>query len=297
MRYLILITFVICFVCSIEFRIALRHPIKTIYYAITDGYKYIHDRQHKIYYGGVLNCYCAHFGGGKTLSVVEYVVYLFHKYNNQMVYDRKRKMWVLQKVNILSNVALQGVPSVPLTSLRQVVECAKYNASIDAMENTRTITLVILDEASSEMNSRSFKDNIDSAFLNTLITCRHYHTSLFYTSQKFHLTDKLLRSVTQNVIWCKKKWRFMIQYHYDADEMENCTNPELLQPFKRFGFLIEDKIYNAYDTLACVEQLEKKVNAGDMMSEQEILELRGEINPNADFVTPSRKFKRRLKRK
>lgn len=284
-------------ICFIPFRIFIMHPFKTVKYAFIDLYRYFHDRKHKIYDGGILNAYCAHFGGGKTLSVVEYVTFLFRKYNNQRVYDRKKKKWLLQKVNILSNVDLIGVPFMHLDSLRQVVECAKYNADIDEQEGTRTVTLVVLDEASSEMNSRSFKDNIDPAFLNTLITCRHYHTSMFYTSQKFHLTDKLLRSVTQNVIWCEKRWRFMIQYFYDADEMENCTDPKLIKPFKRFGFLIEDKIFNSYDTLACVDKLEKKVSEGDMMTEQEILELRGEINPNIDFVTPSKKLRKRMRKK
>lgn len=286
---------VVGFVVSVPVRIICRHPIKTVKYIFVDVYRYFHDRKRYIYDGGILNAYCAHFGGGKTLSVVEYVVYLFHRYNNQRVYDRRRGKWVLQKVNIISNVQINGVSYIPLTSLSQVVECARYNAGIDEKENTRTVTLVVLDEASSEMNSRSFKDNIDPVFLNSLIQCRHFHTSFFYTSQKFHLTDKLLRSVTQTVVWCEKRWRFMVQFFFSADEVEQAVDVKLIKPEKRWGFLIEDKVFNAYDTLACVEKLHKKVVEGDMMTEAEILELRGEINPNVDMVTPSRKLKKRLK--
>lgn len=291
----LLVLLVFGLIVSVPVRIMCLHPFKVVRYAVFDLYRYFHDRKKYIYDGGILNAYCAHFGGGKTLSLVEYVVYLFYRYNNRTVYDRKRGRWVLQKVNIISNVHLNGVPYQPLYGLSQIVECARYNASIDEKEGTRTVTLVILDEASSEMNSRSFKDNIDPTFLNTLITCRHYHMSMFYSSQKFHLTDKLLRSVTQHVVWCNKCWRFMIQYFYSADEVENVVDVRLVKPLKRWGFLIEDKIYNAYDTLACVEKLQKKVSEGDMLSESEILELRGEINPNVDMVTPSRKLKKRLK--
>ena len=85
-----------------------------------------------------------------------------------MVWDRGRKKLVRQKMHIISNVELKSVPYEPLQSLSQVVACAYNNKKIDDEADTRTVVLVLLDEASVQLNSRSFKTNIDPIFLNTL---------------------------------------------------------------------------------------------------------------------------------
>lgn len=281
---------------SVCVRLAVLHPIATIGYAVSDIYYYFKYNKRYLYDGGLLNCYFAHFGGGKTLSIVHYVIYLFKRYNNRKVYDFKRKKWVLQKVHIISNVHLNGVPYEELCSLSQIVCCAWRNKKIDEEQNTRTVVLVLLDEASSQLNSREFKTNIDPDFLNTLITSRHFLMSLFYTSQKFRLVDALLRSVTQRCVSCNKCWRFMVQEYFDADEMEYAPNPTILKPYLRTGFFIRNKDFEAYDTLATVEKLKKAVDKGDMMTEEQILAMRGALNPDADMITPNKKFLRRWKK-
>lgn len=282
----------------VPFRIFMRHPLLSTYYAGKDGILYIARKEYNRYDGGLLNCYFAHFGGGKTLTVVHVVSLLFKQYNNKMVWCRERKKFVLQKVHIISNVHLNNVPYEELCSLSQVVCCAWRNKKIDMENNTRTIVLVLLDEASSELNSRNFKTNINADFLNTLITSRHFHMSIYYTSQKFKLVDALLRSVTQKCISCEKVWRFMVTKYYDADEMEYAPNPQLIEPYYKTGFFIRDKDYNAYDTLATVERLDKSVKEGDMMSDREIMEMRGAMNPDMDMVNkPSRKFIRNSRKR
>lgn len=298
MTFIIIIGIAILLWLSVIARIVAFHPIKTICYAVKDTIMYFRHKQYNYYNAGILNCYCAHFGGGKTLSIVHYVDAIFKRYNNKMVWDRGRKKFVRQKVHIVSNVDLLAVPFEPLQSLSQVVCCAYRNKSIDDEQNTRTVVIVVLDEASAQLNSRSFKTNIDPAFLNTLITSRHYHISFMYSSQKFKLTDALMRSVTQKCINCNKIWRFMVQNEYDANEMEYASNPTMVKPRKRTGFLILDSDYNSYDTLACVDKLKKSVDEGDMMSEEEILTMRGEMNPDNDAVTNrSKRLKRRMKRR
>ena len=280
----------------VPIRLLVLHPFASIHYAVMDIYHYISWNLRYWYNGGILNCYAAHFGRGKTLTVTHFIRLLFKKYNNRRVYDRSRKKWVLQKVHIISNVHLTDVPYEELVSLSQVVCCAWKNKKIDVDQNTRTIVLVLLDEASSQLNSRNFKSNIDADFLNTLITSRHFAMSIYYTSQKFKLVDALLRSVTQRVVVCDKIWRYMVMNYYDADEMEYAVNPTLVKPVRRKGFFVKDKDYNAYDTLATVGNLKKAVDSGEMMTEEEILTMRGNMNPDADQITPSRKFARRLKR-
>lgn len=282
---------------SVIARLIVLHPVNTIRFGIKDLFYYFRHKEYNTYTAGVLNCYCAHFGGGKTLSIVHYVTQLFYRYNNKMVWDRGRKKFVRQKMHIISNVELKSVPYEPLQSLSQVVACAYNNKKIDDEANTKTVVLVLLDEASVQLNSRSFKTNIDPIFLNTLLTSRHYHISFLYSSQKFKLTDALMRSVTQKCINCKKVWRFMVQSEYDADEIEYATDPTMVKPRRRLGFFITDKDYNAYDTLACVDKLKKSVDENDMMSPEEILAMRGDINPDNDNVgRMSKKLRRRYKK-
>jgi hypothetical protein len=167
---------------------------------------------------------------------------------------------------------------------------------MDDMNGTLTVTLVLGDEFSVQMNSRNFKTNIDPLFLNTLLTCRHYHISLFYTAQRFGHVDALLRQVTSFVISCDKLWRFQRLNTYNAWEMENAANPALLKPMGRGCWFVRNSDYAAYDTYACVGNLTKSVQAGDMMSAEEILSLQCNQPVNMEAVeSPSRRWQRKRK--
>lgn len=133
---------------------------------------------------------------------------------------------------------------------------------------------MLIDEASVQLNSRNFKSNINADFLNTLLTSRHYHISMYYTSQKFNLTDKLLRDVTQLVYECNKIWRYQTQKIYDATELENATNVNQVKPIRRVGWFVRNRDYNRFDTLAVVDNLKKSFDENDFLSDREILELR-----------------------
>lgn len=297
MAVLVLGIFLILFFAFISFRVMVLHPVLTLTYAVRDIYRYFRQRKYDYYDAGLLNCYFAHFGRGKTLSAVHYVAAIFRRYNNKRVWDRGQKRFVKQKVHIISNVHLNGIPYEELASLSQVVCCAWKNKKIDEENGTRTVVLVLLDEASSQLNSRNFKSNIDADFLNTLITSRHFHMSLIYTSQKFHLVDALLRSVTQTCISCNKMWRIMVQNIYSADDLEHASDPTMVKPYAKKGWFIRDSDFALYDTLATVDKLKRAVESGDMMTEKEIMEMRGNMNPdNEAVVSRSRKFKRLRKK-
>lgn len=161
-----------------------------------------------------------------------------------------------------------------------------------------TVTLVLGDEFSVQMNSRNFKTNIDPLFLNTILTCRHYYISLYYTAQRFGHVDALLRQVTNCVMECNKLWRFQRLSTFDAWELENATNPRLLTPLNKKCWFVRDQDYNAYDTLACVGNLKHAMKAGDMMSEEEILKLQQNTQePNMEGILKPSKRWRRLKRR
>lgn len=293
-----LLLFIIVFACimSVCVRVIVTHPISTVRYGLIDLYKYF--RFHRWYEcaTGTIVCYVGLFGKGKTLSAVHKVAFLYKRYNDKKIYDFNRKKWVTQKIHIISNVSL-AIPYEDFVSMAQIVAVADRMRAIDEQNDTLTCTIVLGDEFSVQLNSRSFKSNIDPLFLNTLLTCRHHHISLIYTSQRFNHVDALLRQVTSYVYTCNKIWRIMVHEQYDAFDLENASDPTLIKPKRRFGWFIKDAAFNAYDTLACVGNLTKSCKEGDMLTEEQILDLQRNNPVNIDgIVNPSRKLKRASKK-
>ena len=296
MKYLFIFVIVVLFIFSVTFRVLVTHPLYTGSYSLSDFFKWLRFQKWRIMPTGQLIAYCGLFGKGKTLSAVHYVVGMYKKYNGRKVYDFSRNKWVTQNVVVLSNVDLITIPYLPFTSLKQIVSIADANRKFDVEHDTITCTLVLGDEFSVQMNSRNFKTNIDPLFLNTILTCRHHHISLVYTAQRFAHVDALLRQVTSYVIQCDKWWRVMRQKRYDAWELENANSPALCKPLSVSGWFITDNDFIAYDTLACVGNLIKSMEAGDMISESDILQLQQLTPSDMDVVeNVSNKYKKRFR--
>lgn len=296
MWFLAIIALLVACWLSVCVRVAVTHPVATPCNAIVDFINWVRYRKWRECKTGELVCYVGLFGKGKTLSAVHRVCSTYRKYDGRMVYDPGRQKWVTQRVHVISNVDL-AIPFERFTSLKQIVWVAERMRQVDELNDTLTVTLVLGDEFSVQLNSRSFKTNIDPLFLNTLLTCRHHHISLVYTSQRFNHVDALLRQVTSCVVTCNKCWRFMVHGTYDAYELENASDPTLVMPRRRFGWFITNRDYAAYDTLACVDNLSKNCTEGDMISEEQILALQ---NPGREdmgqVLRPSRKYVRSRKK-
>ncbi len=299
MIYIYIGVFIFLMVYCVSFRVAVLHPFKTIGYGVRDAFDYVRYKKKRNLKTGELVAFVGLFGKGKTLSAVHHVVKLYRQYNNKRIYDSFRKKWVTQRVFILSNVDL-SIPYVHLDGLKQIVELANNMHTYDSEHDTLTCILVLGDEFSVQLNSRTFKTNIDPLFLNTLLTCRHHHISIFYTSQRFNHVDALLRQVTSYVISCNKCWRFMVHEKFDAYQLEQATDVTLVRPLVRFGWFITNKDFNAYDTLACVDNLSKSCLEGDMLSSEEILnniaahgaEMEGVTTPSRKYVRKSKKIRK-----
>lgn len=296
MIILFIIILILCCV-SIVVRTLIMHPVLTTKYSVIDIISYIKKLQwHEMNYG-YIKAYVGLFGRGKTLSAVHDVVSQYKHFNNKKVWCKRRKKFVTQKVHIISNVDLKDVPYEKFISLSQIVKVAQEVTKKDDENDTLTVTIALADELSVQMNSRNFKTNIDALFLNTILTCRHYHLGFVYTAQRFGHVDALLRQVTSVVVSCEKVWRVQCLSYYDAWEMENASSPAMLTPIKRSGFFIRNKDFNAYDTFACVGNLAKSCAEGDMLSSEEILTLQCNNGANLDgILNPSKKYRRRRKK-
>lgn len=298
MIFIFCLAFVILLAACPKIRCAVFHPVSTVYYGCKDAYYYFKHNLKNLYPTGELVAYVGLFGKGKTLSAVHKVVSAYNQYDGLPVWCSRRHKMVTQRVKVISNVSL-SIPYENFVSLEQVVLDAERKAAYDDANDTLTITLVLGDEFSVQMNSRNFKKNIDPLFLNTLLTCRHYHISLYYTAQRFMQVDALLRQVTSCVVDCDKTWRLQGNYEYDAWEMENAANASLLRPIRRHAWFVRDSDYAAYDTLACVGNLKKEMQEGAMLSEAEILALQvsGQQTNMEGITRPSRKWLRIRKQK
>lgn len=277
-------------------RCAVFHPLALAVNGLRDLFVYLRRRQYNLYGTGELVAYTGLFGKGKTLSVVHRVVSAYQRYDGRKVWCPRRHKLVTQRVKVISNVSL-AIPYEDFVSLEQVVLAAERNREYDDQHNTLTVTLVLGDEFSVQMNSRNFKTNIDPLFLNTILTCRHYYISLYYTAQRFGHVDALLRQVTSCVIDCDKFWRFQRLKVYDAWDLENASSTQMVAPLARSCWFVRNRDYAAYDTLACVGNLKKSMREGDMMSEEEILKLQQNTQQvDMDGVArPSRRWLRRRK--
>lgn len=296
MVFLLLLVFLFLCYCFTSFRICCFHPFKFLYYSIVDAFFWFAHRRWNECNGGYINAYVGLFGRGKTLSAVQRCISSYCQYNDKKVWCRRRKKFVVQKIHIISNVSL-SIPYEKFISLSQLVEVANTIQGLDDEFDTLTVTIALADELSVQMNSRNFKTNVDALFLNTILTCRHFNMALVYTAQRFNQVDALLRQVTQNVIECKKYWRFQTLEYYDAWSMENASSSDLIKAVSRSGWFVRNKDYNAYNTFATVDNLGKSCASGDMLSSEEILALQCNNGVNMDAVlSPSKKFIRRVKK-
>lgn len=260
------------FIVSPFIRCIVFHPFATIYYIIKDTFiyiKYCRWREYRKY--GTLTIYNGLFGKGKTLSSTYFGRKIYKKWNNKKIYDFTDKRWKRQKITLVSNVDLKDVPYVPLNSLTDIVKLSEYKDAPDVY----TIWVVLVDEMSTQINSREYKTNFSTELLNVMLTCRHYRMQLIGSSQRFNHVDALVRQITSNAIECKKLWRVVCLDLYDAWTIENTADVSKVKPKRRKAFFVKDKDFNAYDTVAIVENFKDNVKAGKILTDKEVLECQG----------------------
>lgn len=290
---LFLIGFIVLVIVCIPLQLFLFNFPKALYYLSIDLYHYFKYKKYDYAPIGSIDCYAGLFGKGKTLSAVHYVTNYYKRYNNKQIYDEFSNSWVTQYVQVLSNVVL-SIPYKDFKSLSQIVDLSETVMDFNKEHSCRLVTIVLGDEFSQQLNSRNFKSNLDSASLGALLQMRHFNMSLVYTSQRFSFTDVLLRSVTSNVIECKKLWRLQCHNYYDAWDLEQAGSSLKLQPIKRTGFFVTNKDYAAYDTRFVVDQLIKDYRDGSLLSEETILALRASGLPDP---SNSKHLKKRFRSK
>lgn len=290
MKFIFIVIIIFLFIMLPTFRCAIFHPFSTVFYAIKDSYNYFkYKRWREFKNFGTLTIFTGLFGKGKTLILTKLARHIYKTYDNKKVWDRIEKKWKIQHIYIVSNVNINDVPYIPLKNLSDMMTYAndKYNDNVSTW-------LFLVDEMSTQVNSREYKTNFSTELLNILLTCRHYHFKIMGTAQRFNHVDALVRQVTQKSNECNKVWRFCNVYEYNAWTIENTSDVTKIKPTRQYCLFIKDSDYNAYDTVACVENFKDNVKNGNILTDSEIVQFQNQCNDISSNLHLKRRFRNKL---
>ena len=214
------------------------------------------------------------FGHGKTLSMTHKARLIYKKYGNQ--------------VRFFSNYKLYDIPYIPLINFNQLVD-------IGEEEDSNYIgTVVLIDEIENVLSHRNFS-NFPLALLHTLTQQRKKKVYILCSAQRFFMVDKLFRSITTNVYDCNKYWRFQNCLCYDAWDLENGLNSNLIRPLSNNWWFVRNIDFQSYDT----SEMVLKNTAENFISNDESLVRKGLdlVQNDGAIYHKSRSLKKNLKRR
>ena len=271
MKIIIGFFIILAIIVSPFLRCIVTHPISTVYYIIKDIFIYVKYRRWREYRKyGTLSIFNGLFGKGKTLSSTYFGRKIYKKWNDKKIYDFDDKRWKTQRICLVSNVDIKDIPYIKLNSLTDIITLSEFKDNPD----TYTIWIVLIDEMSTQINSREYKTNFSTELLNVMLTCRHYRMQMIGSAQRFNHVDALVRQITSDAIECNKLWRVVTWNIYDAWTIENTADVTKIKPRRIKAIFVKDKDFKAYDTTAVVENFKDNVLAGNILSDKEILEFR-----------------------
>lgn len=268
------------------------HPILTIKNAYNDiKYYFKYKEYNRLKNFAYCNLYTAYsnqvFGCGKTLTMVKDALSLYYKYDGKPVWSEEEHDFVIQHVNIISNIKLNGVRYYKFIDEHQFTDFEKFGFGKE------DINIFLIDEIQALYDSRNFKDNISSDFMTRFLQCRKNKVIILGTAQRFSRCDKFLREMTSTVITCTKTWRYINLRYYNAQTVEHMEDITLLVPDTTINWFATNNAFNTYDTNELVEKL-KKI---EYISDDEIIRNRDNSGNDLDLLKFKNKIKARKKKK
>lgn len=229
-------------------------------YSVYDLYQYIKNKGWEKFNMYGIRMYIGMFGHGKTLSMTHTAMGLYQKYGDTL--------------RFISNYELKDIPYIPLINFNQLVDLGEID------EDPYQGTVVLIDEIENVLSHRNFA-SFPLPLLHTLTQQRKKKVFILCSAQRFFMVDKIFRSITTHVVDCNKYWRLQHIEYYDAWDLEQATNTNMVKRLGHKWYFVHNRDYYAYDTSSMV----KKGTAEDFISNDEILMRRGEaLLANMDGV-------------
>lgn len=261
MSKLLFVAFLIVVVVSPLFRFCLCNLHKIVGYSIPDLKDYfVHKRYNECPAYGFIKVYNGYFGSGKSLSCTSDVIDIYRRYNGLEVYNDDMGVFLKQKVTIISNLRLFGVPYIPFTSEQQFIH---YEVA------PSEVVIFLIDELGTVWNNRDFKNFNPDVFQN-IVQSRHRRMSIYGTLPMLVGTDINVRRYTQTVVYCKKTWRILKHTFFRGEDIENCSNLNMIQPLGVKYKFVTDRMYKQYSTVEMVGRLTKEMEEGRLLSFNEL---------------------------
>lgn len=238
------------------------HLPQILLYVPKDIYEYYrYKKYNECPYYGAIDIYNGYFGSGKSVSAVSKAVdKIYRHYNGLDIWSKEKNCFIKQKITIISNIALVGIPYVPFVSEQQIF---KYEAE------EGEVLIFLIDEIGTVWNNRAFKDFSPDVF-NAIVQSRKRKIYIIGTIPKIIGTDINVRRFTNDVIVCSKWWRIIKHRYFKADELENCSNVDMLEPYYIKYQFVTNRMYNQYDTNEIVDKLQKDMEEGKLLSFREL---------------------------
>lgn len=252
-----------------------------IYYLPVDVYKFFrYKKYNECSNYGYIKIFNGYFGSGKSLSAVDEVISIYHQYNNKVVWNDDLQAFVKQKITIISNLELDGVPYVKWESEQQF---------IDYEVQPSEVVLFLVDEIGTVWNNRDFK-NFNPDVFNNIVQSRKRKMAIYGTLPKIVGTDVNIRRFTDDVVVCEKTWRILKHKYYKADDIENCSNLDMLLPHRIEYRFVSDKMYKQYNTNALIDKLKKDMADGKLLTYGELNE---QTSGDLKQATLKKKYRKR----
>ena len=289
MKFLIVLVIILFVLSNFQLFAFIFTEYRLVPYALHDIFYYFKHKNYNLCkeFGRIrLNCASGSsvFGSGKTLDIVKRALTIKKRYDGLQVWDSEQKKFVIQHINIISNVELYGVEFIRFKDISQLIDIESYNfGSMD-------VTIFILDESGAIFNSRDYKNNISPEFLTSLLQSRKNKICLYMTSQRFMFTDKILREVCATVNQCRMYWRIVRIQTFDAYQLENAYNDSLIRPLHTRYWLATDKDFASYNSFQLIENMRKNYEPNQYLGTAEILQ-KASIDSDINRVTSWRKKK------
>lgn len=286
--FILFILFVIVFFTVPFVPFFLRNLHNFIRWGAIDTYYYFKHKEYNRcnYYGRIMITSAFRnkvFGSGKTLNLSMVAHDLYKLYDNKPVWDDIENKFVPQRIHLISNITLNGVPYTKFVSCEQLK---------NVEQNRNDVTIFVFDEIGAIWNSRNYKDNISTDLLRSLLQVRHNKIGIIGSTQRFKFVDALLRQVTGTLLCVKKTWRSLMIAEYDPVDFEYCQNTTMLQPLsKKYRFVFNED-YLGYDTNEVVPELMKL----DLLPDAEVLANQNLMVADVDCATGVKRKYRKRKR-
>jgi len=278
----IVVLFLIALAVSPLFRCFITHIPSTIYNGVNDIYDYVINRKWREWkesYSGIF-CFVGMFGRGKTLSMTKYAVDIYNYYAK-----------FGKTVRIVSNYDLKTVPYIPLVNFEQIVELG--NLAVEGKDNC-VGTIVCIDEIEMLFSHRKFA-SFPIEVLSSVCQSRKAHIMMLTSAQRWKMQDAAIRDITYYAIDCRKIWRFQLNYWFDAWDLENASQPNLLRPIKRGCWFVLNKYFKSYDTTKLISRDDMR----NFISNDELLQRRyaNTLTDPEAIKHPSKKLIKQRKKK